>query len=63
MIGSLGTPELILILVVVLLVFGIGRVSKLGSELGKGVSSFRKGLREGQAELAEEEEKNGESEA
>jgi len=54
--GTLGTPELLIILVVVLLVFGIGRISKLGSELGKGVSSFRKGLREGQAELAEDEE-------
>jgi sec-independent protein translocase protein TatA len=60
--GTFGTPELIIILVVVLLVFGVGRVSKLGSELGKGVSSFRKGLREGQAELAEEEkESTGES--
>ena len=50
---SLGTPELLIILVVVLLVFGVGRIGKLGSELGKGVSSFRKGLRESQEENEE----------
>ncbi len=55
--GSLGTPELLIILAVVLLVFGVGRIGKLGSELGKGVSSFRKGLREGQEENTEETEK------
>lgn len=50
--------EWIIILVVVLLVFGIGRVSKLGEEMGKGINAFRKGLREGQEEKAEEKEKN-----
>ena len=48
--GSLGTPELLIVLVVVLLVFGVGRIGKLGSELGKGVSAFRKGVKEEQAE-------------
>lgn len=48
MIGGLGWPELLLILAVVLLVFGVGRISKVGSELGKGVSAFREGIREGQ---------------
>lgn len=54
--GTLGTPELLIILVVVLLVFGVGRIGKLGSELGKGVSAFRKGMREGQEE--DEEKKD-----
>lgn len=53
--AGLGTPELLIILVVVLLVFGVGRIGKLGSELGKGVSSFRKGLREGQGQEEKEE--------
>ena len=53
--ATLGTPELLIILVVVLLVFGVGRIGKLGSELGKGVSSFRKGLKEGQEENEEKE--------
>lgn len=45
--------EWIIILVVVLLVFGVGRISKLGSELGKGISAFREGVREGQEEPEE----------
>jgi sec-independent protein translocase protein TatA len=57
---SLGTPELLIILVVVLLLFGVGRIGKLGSELGKGVSSFRKGLRESQEENEEKEKELGE---
>ncbi len=48
MIGGLGWPELLLILAVVMLVFGVGRISKVGSELGKGISAFREGVREGQ---------------
>jgi sec-independent protein translocase protein TatA len=35
---------------VVLLIFGVGRITRVGSELGKGVSAFRQGLREGQEE-------------
>ena len=54
MIGGLGWPELLLILAVVLLVFGVGRISKVGSELGKGISAFREGVRDGQEELDSE---------
>lgn len=62
MIGGLGWPELLLILAVVLLVFGVGRISKVGSELGKGISAFREGLKEGQEdpESAEPKEENSE---
>jgi sec-independent protein translocase protein TatA len=56
MIGGLGWPELLLILAVVLLVFGVGRISKVGSELGKGISAFREGIREGQEELEKDKE-------
>jgi sec-independent protein translocase protein TatA len=41
--------EWIIILIVVLLVFGVGRISKLGEELGKGIQAFRQGVREGKA--------------
>ena len=47
MFGSLGTTELIIILVIALLIFGVGRVSKIGSELGTGIREFRRGLNEG----------------
>jgi sec-independent protein translocase protein TatA len=43
---SLGGWEWVIILVIVLLVFGIGRVGKLGEELGRGVRAFREGVRE-----------------
>jgi sec-independent protein translocase protein TatA len=56
MIGGLGWPELLLILAVVLLVFGVGRISKVGSELGKGISAFREGIREGQEEIEKDKE-------
>lgn len=42
----LGLPELLIILVIVILLFGVGRLSKIGSELGKGISAFRSGLNE-----------------
>lgn len=45
----LGTTELIIILVIVILLFGVGRIGKIAGELGKGVTSFRKGLKEGEA--------------
>jgi sec-independent protein translocase protein TatA len=47
--------EWIIVLVIVLLVFGVGRLSKIGGELGKGIREFRRGIK-GEAE--EEEEKD-----
>ncbi|MEN4010868.1 MAG: twin-arginine translocase TatA/TatE family subunit [Chloroflexota bacterium] len=43
--------ELLVILVIILLLFGVGRISKIASELGSGIRSFRKGLKgEGEGE-------------
>ncbi len=39
-----GLPELLIILVIIVLLFGVGRISKIAGELGKGVRSFRDGL-------------------
>ena len=41
---DIGAPELIIILVVVLLIFGPGRIAKIASELGTGIRQFKKGL-------------------
>ena len=38
----LGWPEIILILVVVLIIFGAGKLPQIGSQLGKGLREFRK---------------------
>ncbi len=42
---NLGPTELIIILVIVIVLFGVGRLSRLGGELGQGIKSFREGLR------------------
>jgi len=44
---NLGPTELIIILVIVLLLFGVGRVSRIGGELGSAVANFRRGLEQG----------------
>lgn len=41
---NLGGLEWIIILVVIILVFGVGRVGKIGGELGDAIRQFRKGL-------------------
>nr|MBN1229455.1 twin-arginine translocase TatA/TatE family subunit [Anaerolineae bacterium] len=43
----MGGFEWLIILALALLLFGVGRVSKVGRELGSAISEFRKGLREG----------------
>jgi len=39
-----GAPELIIILVILILLFGVGRISKIAGELGQGIRAFREGL-------------------
>jgi sec-independent protein translocase protein TatA len=46
MLQDIGLPELLIIRVIVMLLFGVGRVSSLGKELGAAISEFRKGLSE-----------------
>jgi sec-independent protein translocase protein TatA len=41
---DIGAPELIIVLVIVVVLFGSGRLAKLGGELGQGMREFRKGL-------------------
>jgi sec-independent protein translocase protein TatA len=60
MFGSVGMPELIIGLVVILLLFGAKRVPELARGLGSGVREFKKGTKEGEVEDKKEEEKTDE---
>jgi sec-independent protein translocase protein TatA len=42
---KLGPLELVIILVIVILLFGVGRIGKIAGELGSGIRSFREGLK------------------
>jgi sec-independent protein translocase protein TatA len=57
----LGTTELIILLVIVLLLFGVGRIGRIASELGRGIREFRHGLTEPDDKNAEEKSKGQES--
>ena len=51
MLNNIGLPGLLLIAVVVLVLFGRGKISSLMGEVGKGITSFKKGVSEGKEEL------------
>jgi sec-independent protein translocase protein TatA len=40
-----GVPELLIILAVVVLLFGVGRIGKIAGEMGKGIRAFKEGLK------------------
>ncbi|MEO0391259.1 MAG: twin-arginine translocase TatA/TatE family subunit [Pseudomonadota bacterium] len=52
--GNIGLPGILLIAIVVLVLFGRGKIANLMGEVGKGITSFKKGINEGTAELEEE---------
>ncbi|MGE4610558.1 MAG: twin-arginine translocase TatA/TatE family subunit [Paracoccaceae bacterium] len=51
MLNNIGLPGLLLIAVVVLVLFGRGKISSLMGEVGKGITSFKRGVSEGKDEL------------
>jgi len=57
MIGGIGMPELIIILVIILIIFGAGKLPEIGAGLGKGIKNFKKATREPKLEDKDEPEK------
>jgi sec-independent protein translocase protein TatA len=53
--GTLGTPELIIILIILVLIFGASKLPQLGGAMGKTIRNFKSEMKEGMAE----EPKNG----
>jgi sec-independent protein translocase protein TatA len=52
---GLGTTELIIILVLVMIIFGAGKLPQVGGALGKGLRNFKDGVKEGNEEKEEKD--------
>ena len=50
---GLGTQELLIILVLVMIVFGAGKLPQVGGALGKGLRNFKKGMNDADEEIEE----------
>jgi len=53
MFGSLGTGELLVILAIVVLIFGVNKIPQLGKGLGEGIRNFKSAVKEAQKEPEE----------
>ncbi|MFP1645012.1 twin-arginine translocase TatA/TatE family subunit [Pontitalea aquivivens] len=51
MLNNIGLPGLLLIAIVVLVLFGRGKISSLMGEVGKGITAFKKGVKDGGQEI------------
>ena len=51
MLNNIGLPGLLLIVVVVLVLFGRGKIASLMGEMGKGITAFKRGVSDGKKEL------------
>jgi len=57
MFGQLGLPEMLVIMVIALLIFGPKKLPSLGKSLGEGITSFKKAITHGEQEAEKEDEK------
>lgn len=56
MLNNIGLPGLLLIAIVVLVLFGRGKISSLMGEVGKGITAFKKGVKESNDEIEDTSE-------
>jgi sec-independent protein translocase protein TatA len=48
---GIGMPELIIILIIILVIFGAGKLPEIGSGIGKGIKNFKKATQEAKEEI------------
>jgi len=60
MLGGLGVTELIIILVIVLIIFGAGKLPKIAKSIGEGIKEFKKATKEKESKEETKEEKKEE---
>ncbi|NTW77837.1 MAG: twin-arginine translocase TatA/TatE family subunit [Syntrophaceae bacterium] len=41
---GIGVPELLIVLVIIVIIFGVGKLPEIGSALGKGIKNFKKSI-------------------
>ena len=63
MFGNLGFPELLIIMVVILLLFGAKRIPEIAGSMGKGIREFKKNINDATREVTSETRAHGEPES
>jgi len=63
MFGSLGLPELLILLAIVVLIFGVNKLPKLGKGLGEGIRNFKDSVRSEEKKASDEKEQAAKKDA